>query len=89
MTTCFDLPEFDELTHRRLLPRSALRDGMSYIGRGRNASIGRWNGNNASTIGEISLEESVNHPLATVKLATAGTGDREATLPWRSGSPLL
>jgi hypothetical protein len=39
----FDLPEFDELTHRRLLPKSALHHGRYYVGRCRNASVARWN----------------------------------------------
>jgi hypothetical protein len=44
MTTgSFELPEFDELTHRRLVPKSALRDGAWYIGRCRNACVARWN----------------------------------------------
>jgi hypothetical protein len=43
VTTCFELPEFDGWTHRRLLPKSALRDGLYYIGRCQNASVARWN----------------------------------------------
>src|ERR1035437_2947918 len=39
----FDLPEFDELTNRRLVPKSALRDGAYCIGRCRNACVARWN----------------------------------------------
>ena len=39
----FDLPDFDELTHRKLLPKSALRHGAYYIGRCRHACIARWN----------------------------------------------
>ena len=35
----FELPEFDELTHRWLLPKSALRHGAYYIGRCRNACV--------------------------------------------------
>jgi hypothetical protein len=39
----FGLPEFEELVHRPLLPKSALCDGASYVGRCRNASVARWN----------------------------------------------
>jgi hypothetical protein len=43
MSGKFDLPEYDEWTHRRLLPKAALRDGAYYVGRCRNASVARWN----------------------------------------------
>ena len=41
----FELPEFDELTHRPVLPKSQLQHGHYYIGRCRNASVARWNAN--------------------------------------------
>jgi hypothetical protein len=43
MTTRFELPEFDEWSHQRLLPKAALRDGTYYIGRCGNPSVARWN----------------------------------------------
>jgi hypothetical protein len=39
----YKLPEFDELTHRKILPKSELKDGHYYVGRCRNASVARWN----------------------------------------------
>jgi hypothetical protein len=39
-----ELPDFDELTHRRLVPKSALRGGAYSIGRCRNASVAGWHG---------------------------------------------
>jgi hypothetical protein len=64
----FDLPEFDELTHRRLLPKSALRDGVYYIGRCRNASVARWNARQQcfyhwrEKFGRIYIEK-IKHPV--------------------------
>ena len=39
----YELPHFDELTTRPLLPKSALVHGAYYKGRCRNASVARWN----------------------------------------------
>jgi hypothetical protein len=39
----FTLPEYDELTHQRILPKAELRHDEYYIGRCRNACIARWN----------------------------------------------
>jgi len=41
----FELPEYDELTYRPVLPKSELQHGHYYVGRCRNASVARWNAN--------------------------------------------
>jgi len=41
----FELPEFDELTYRRVLPKCLLQHGHYYVGRCRNAAVARWNAN--------------------------------------------
>src|ERR1035438_7975882 len=64
----FDVPEFDELTHRRLLPKSALHDGDYYVGRCRNASVARWNARQQcfyhwrEKFGRIYIEK-IKHPV--------------------------
>ena len=64
----FELPEFDELTHRRLLPKSALHDGAYYVGRCRNASVARWNARQQcfyhwrEKFGRIYIEK-IKHPV--------------------------
>ena len=68
MTACFELPEYDELTHRRLLPKSALRDGAYYIGRCRNACVARWNARQQcfyhwrEKLGRIYIQK-IKHPV--------------------------
>ena len=37
------LPEYDELTGRKLLERADLKHGVYYLGRCRNATVARWN----------------------------------------------
>ena len=37
------LPEHDETTGRKLLQRADLKHGVYYVGRCRNATVGRWN----------------------------------------------
>jgi hypothetical protein len=39
----YRLPDYDELTTRPILPKSALVHGQYYKGRCRNASVARWN----------------------------------------------
>lgn len=65
---CFALPEFDESTHRRLLPKSALHHGGYYVGRCRNACIARWNARQQcfyhwrEKFGRIYIEK-IKHPV--------------------------
>ena len=63
----FQLPEYDELTHRPLLPKAALVHGRYYIGRCRNASVARWNASQhcfyhwREKFGRIYIEK-IKHP---------------------------
>ena len=64
----FDLPDFDELTRRRILPKSALRHGAYFVGRCRNASVARWNARQQvfyhwrEKLGEIRIQK-IKHPV--------------------------
>jgi len=64
----FDLPDFDELTHQRLLPKSALRHGAYYIGRCRNACVARWDATEQcfyhwrEKFGRVFIEK-IKHPV--------------------------
>jgi hypothetical protein len=64
----FELPEFDELTRQRLVPKSVLRDGVYYIGRCRNACVARWNATEQcfyhwrEKFGRIYIEK-IKHPV--------------------------
>jgi len=64
----FGLPGLDELTHRRLVPKSVLRDGAYYIGRCRNACVARWHATEQcfyhwrEKFGRVFIEK-IKHPV--------------------------
>jgi len=68
----FELPEFDELTHRPLLPKVALHHGVYYTGRCRNACVARWNARQRcfyhwrEKFGRIYIEK-IKHPADELK----------------------
>lgn len=62
-----DLPQYDELTLRKLLVKPNLEDGAYYVGRCRNATVARWNAKEGQfyhwreKFGQIYIE-TIKHP---------------------------
>ena len=61
------LPEYDELTLRKLLGRTELKHGVYYLGRCRNATVARWNAKEGCfyhwrvKFGQVFIE-TIKHP---------------------------